>query len=149
MSPASVLVLRERCSARQNSAKCTTPKIAKSSIVRIILFAHLPAGISPTAAEAAYDPDPNREDHNATAATGAIFQDLNPGHASVPDQCAGQAAAVAVSPDGTTLAVQTSGFNSYCGPDEKVAAQDLPEIAELSAEYVFLFDITGSHPRQL
>ena len=75
------------------------------------------------------------------AATGAIFQDLNPGLKGAPDLRAGQAAAVSVSPDGRTLAILTSGFNVYFGPDGK-------PVPEWSTEYIFLFDLTGPQPRQ-
>jgi DNA-binding beta-propeller fold protein YncE len=77
-----------------------------------------------------------------TAAKGAIFQDFNPGHPQAPDLRAGQAVSVAVSPDGRTLAVQTSGFNVYFDRDGQA-------IPELSTEYLFLFDITGPSPRQI
>ena len=76
-----------------------------------------------------------------TAAKGAIFLDLNPGHPAAPNVRASQAAAIAVSPDGKILAILTSGFNIYFGADGK-------KIPDLSTEYVFLFDITGPKPRQ-
>ena len=84
-----------------------------------------------------------------TAASGAIFQDLDPGHATAPELRAGQAATVVVSPDGKTLAIQTSGFNRYFGPDEEVTVKAQRYVPELSTEYVFLFDVTGPRPRQL
>ena len=84
-----------------------------------------------------------------TAATGAIFQDLNPVHANAPELRAGQAAAIAVSPDGATLAIQTSGYNRYFGSDEKVTVKAQPYVPELSTEYVFLFDVTGPKPKPL
>jgi DNA-binding beta-propeller fold protein YncE len=77
-----------------------------------------------------------------TAARGAVFQDLNPDHAESPGMRAGQAAALAVSGDGRTLAIQTSGFNRIYG-------RDLKPILALSTEYVFLFDVSGPQPRQL
>ena len=77
-----------------------------------------------------------------TAASGAIFQDLNPGHQAAPDLRAGQAVAVSASPDGRILAILTSGFNVFFGADGKA-------VPELSMEYVFLFDITGPQPKQL
>ena len=76
------------------------------------------------------------------AALGSIFQDLNPGLEGAPELRAGQAAAVSVAPDGRTLAILTSGFNVYFGSDAK-------PVAQLSTEYVFLFDITGSRPKQI
>jgi len=76
------------------------------------------------------------------AAKGAIYQDLNPGHPEAPEMRAGQATAVAVSPDGKLLAILTTGFNVYYGEDGR-------PIPKLSTEYVFLFDIAGSAPRQI
>ncbi|HEY2483406.1 MAG TPA: WD40 repeat domain-containing protein, partial [Caulobacteraceae bacterium] len=74
-----------------------------------------------------------------TAAPGAIFQPLNPDFAADPTFTAGQAAAVALSPDGRTLLILTSGFNRTFGPNGKF-------IAERSGEYVFVYDVTGSTP---
>ncbi|MDR3507587.1 MAG: hypothetical protein P4L64_06780 [Caulobacteraceae bacterium] len=76
-----------------------------------------------------------------TAAKGAIFQSLNPGLAGRPDFTAGQAAAVALSPDGRTLLILTSGFNRNFGPDGHF-------IPEQSNEYVFVFDVSGPAPVQ-
>src|SRR5262252_3972305 len=44
--------------------------------------------------------------------TGAIQRPLNPGLANYPNYIAGEAVKAAVSPDGTTLAILTAGFNS-------------------------------------
>ena len=76
-----------------------------------------------------------------TAAPGAIFQPLNPGLKDDPGFTAGQAAAVAVSPDGRTLLIVTSGFNRAFGPDGKF-------IADRSREYVFVWDVSGAQPVQ-
>ncbi|MHB8529486.1 MAG: YncE family protein [Caulobacteraceae bacterium] len=93
-------------------------------------FAGAPAEITPTGA--ALTP---------TAAEGSIFQPLNPHLAGLPDVTAGQAAAMAISPDGKTLLVLTSGFNRNFGPDGRI-------IAALSSEYVFIFDLAGASPVQ-
>jgi DNA-binding beta-propeller fold protein YncE len=77
-----------------------------------------------------------------TAATGAIFQELNPEYRDAPDIRASQAAAMSVAPDGRMLAILTSGFNQHYGPDGKA-------VAALSAEHVFIFDISGPAPKQL
>jgi DNA-binding beta-propeller fold protein YncE len=90
-----------------------------------------------------------------TAGQGALFQDLNPGHLAAPEMRADQAAAVAVSPDGRTLAILTSGFNIHWSADAKIIPDELggPDlhkiIPELSTEYIFLYDVTGSQPRQI
>ena len=73
------------------------------------------------------------------AAPGAIFQSLIPGLAGDPVFTAGQAAAVALSPDGKTLLILTSGFNRVFGPDGKF-------VADRSNEYVFVYDVSGATP---
>jgi len=74
-----------------------------------------------------------------TAAPGAIFQALNPDLPGDPGFTAGQASAVALSPDGRTLLILTSGFNRTFGPDGKL-------IADRSREYVFVYDVSGPAP---
>jgi DNA-binding beta-propeller fold protein YncE len=73
------------------------------------------------------------------AAPGAIFQPLNPDLAALPGFTAGQASAVALSPDRRTLLILTSGFNRNSGPDAK-------RVDALSNEYVFVYDVTGKAP---
>jgi DNA-binding beta-propeller fold protein YncE len=73
------------------------------------------------------------------AAPGAIFQPLNPGLAALPGFTAGQASAVALSPDRRTLLILTSGFNRNAGPDAK-------RVDALSNEYVFVYDVAGKAP---
>jgi DNA-binding beta-propeller fold protein YncE len=75
------------------------------------------------------------------AAPGALFQPLNPHIAADPNYVAGQASAVALSPDRRTLLILTSGFNRYFGPGGQ-------QIAALSEEYVFVFDVSGARPVQ-
>ncbi len=76
-----------------------------------------------------------------SAAPGAIFAPLNPHLAGDPSYTAGQASAVALSPDARTLLVLTSGYNLYF---DKAGAR-VPEISE---EYVFVFDVSGGKPVQ-
>jgi len=78
-----------------------------------------------------------------SAAPGSIFQPLNPGLYSDPTFTVGQAASTALSPDGKTLLILTSGYNSQnftSGPN-----QGNPNPAE-SNEYVFIYDVTGRRP---
>src|SRR5580658_1298776 len=75
------------------------------------------------------------------AAPGAIFQQLNPHLDAAPNWTAGDASAVALSPNGKTLLILTSGFNRYHGPDGKF-------IDDMSDEYVFVFDVSGVRPIQ-
>jgi DNA-binding beta-propeller fold protein YncE len=76
------------------------------------------------------------------AASGAIFQELDPGISAAPDRRATYGAAVAVAPNGKRLAIMTSGFPAWFDKDGKV-------VPAASMEYVFLFDVTGPAPRQL
>ncbi|HEY1749791.1 MAG TPA: bifunctional YncE family protein/alkaline phosphatase family protein [Caulobacteraceae bacterium] len=86
-------------------------------------------------------PVPNGELITPLAAPGAVFQPLNPDLARMPDFTVGQAARLALSPDGRTQLILTSGFNRNLGPDGK-------NIPELSNEYVFVYDVSGEAPRK-
>ncbi len=87
----------------------------------------------------AADFTPDNQALTPTAAPGAIFQPLNPDLPADPKFTAGQAAASALSPDGKTLLILTSGFNRTYGPTG-------PMIADRSNEYVFVYDVTGAAP---
>ena len=75
-----------------------------------------------------------------TAAGGSLFQPLNPDLPALPDFTAGQASAMALSPDGHTLLILTSGFNRNFGADGG------KPIEGLSEEYVFIYDVSGPTP---
>ncbi len=75
------------------------------------------------------------------ATPGAVFAGLNPHLPGDPDYTAGQAVSTAVSPDGKTLLILTSGFNLVFD------AKGKPIPAE-SNEYVFVEDISGGKPAQ-
>ena len=79
------------------------------------------------------------------AAPGSTFQPLNPGLVSDPGFTVGQAVTTAISPDGKTLLILTSGYNSENFTSGPNAGQTNP--AE-SNEYVFVFDISGGKPLQ-
>ncbi len=66
----------------------------------------------------------------------AIFKPLNPNLPSSPTYTVGQAVSTAVSPDGKTLLILTSGYNDDADP----ATQ---------SEFVFVFDISKGTPVQL
>jgi DNA-binding beta-propeller fold protein YncE len=85
------------------------------------------------------EPTPTGQEITPAAAPGAIFQSLNPNLPDLPDYTAGQAAAVALSPDGRTLLILTSGFNRMGGPDGK-------QVDARSNEYVFVYDVSGAQP---
>jgi hypothetical protein len=75
------------------------------------------------------------------AAQGATFQSLNPGLPNRPEFVAGQAVTTALSPDGRTLLILTSGYNRNSGPDGT-------QIPSESNEYVFVFDALADPPVQ-
>lgn len=70
-----------------------------------------------------------------TAAPGSRFERLNPGLPELPDFTAGQAVSTALSPDGNTLLVLTSGYNRNNGPTGT-------RMAQWSHEYVFVYDVS-------
>jgi DNA-binding beta-propeller fold protein YncE len=79
------------------------------------------------------------------AAPGSTFQPLNPGLPFDPSFVVEQAVTTTVSPDGKTLLILTSGYNSQnftSGPNEGSANP-----AE-SNEYIFVFDISGAKALQ-
>ena len=77
-----------------------------------------------------------------TAAPGAVLQALDPRLADFPEYRAGEAVvALALSPDGATLLVLTSGFNRLAD----AAGRRSPEN---SGEYVFVYDVRSGEPRQ-
>jgi len=76
-----------------------------------------------------------------TAARGAIFLTLSPGLKAVPGLHVNGAAAIAASPDGSLLAILTSGDNRHFS--------ETGTLPDLSTEYVFVFDIKGPTPRQI
>jgi YVTN family beta-propeller protein len=74
-----------------------------------------------------------------SAALGSTFGPLNPGLSDHPDYIAGQAVTTALSPDGVTLLVLTSGYNRLNDTSGKGSPAD-------SNEYVFVFDTTVDPP---
>jgi YVTN family beta-propeller protein len=79
------------------------------------------------------------------APRGARYLQLNPGLADNPLYTAGQAVSTAVSPDGRTLLVLTSGYNRWSYPDGPNAGKTN---AGDSSEWVFVFDISTPAPVQ-
>ena len=101
--------------------------------------AGLCAGLIATSAAAAEAMLPTGQHLTPAAAHGAIFQPLNPDLPELPAFTAGQASAVALSPDKRTLLILTSGYNRNAGPNGR-------QVPALSNEYVFVFDVSGSTP---
>jgi len=105
-----------------------------------ILLSSLAAGLAPAAAPLhAQTVLPTGQRLTPEVARGAIFQPLNPDLPGLPAFTAGQASAVALSPDRRTLLILTSGFNRNEGADGR-------RVAALSNEYVFVYDVSGAAP---
>jgi YVTN family beta-propeller protein len=111
-------------------------KALASTVVGLALL-----GASAIAAPARPQFIPTGQFITPAAAPGASFQPLNPHLAAAANYTAGQAAALALSPDGRTLLILTSGYNLFFGDDGKPAP-------ELSKEYVFVYDVSGRVPVQ-
>jgi YVTN family beta-propeller protein len=75
------------------------------------------------------------------AAPGALLLELDPHLESAPEFRAGGAVATALSPDGATLLLLTSGYN-------RVFDRTGARIEAASGEYVFVYDVRGGAPRQ-
>ena len=107
-----------------------------------IAYAVIAAGLVASAAAAAPPAGgvlPTGQRLTPEVARGALFQPLNPDLPDLPGFTAGQASAVALSPDRRTLLILTSGFNRNAGPDGK-------RIQAQSNEYVFVYDVSGAGP---
>jgi DNA-binding beta-propeller fold protein YncE len=76
-----------------------------------------------------------------TAAPGAHFYALNPDLRDAPGLTAGHAVTTAISPDGRSLLVLTSGYNVSYDASGNLIPQD-------STEYVFVYDITAPLPKK-
>ncbi len=75
------------------------------------------------------------------ASPGSSFERLNPHLKNFPDYTVGQAMSEALSPDGKTLLILTSGYNRLNNAEGKQSPQD-------SNEYVFVYDVSGAAPKQ-
>ncbi|HET8890293.1 MAG TPA: beta-propeller fold lactonase family protein [Candidatus Angelobacter sp.] len=74
-----------------------------------------------------------------TAARGSTFQPLNPDLPDLPQFTVDHPISTAVSPDGNTLLILTSGYNR----NNDVKAKAIPS---QTSEYVFVFDLRGAAP---
>jgi len=118
-----------------------TERHSRVSIARVMLIVGILCGAFARPALAAEgEPLPTGQRLTPTAAPGAVLQTFDPGLADFPDYRAGQAVALALSPDGASLLVLTSGFNRLADAAGKRASA-------ASGEYVFVFDAAGAVPR--
>jgi YVTN family beta-propeller protein len=72
----------------------------------------------------------------------ASFEPLNPGLEKYPELNVGGAVSEALSPDGRTLAVLTTGYNRWSDPESGKRNPDLQN------EYVFFYDVSTGKPVQ-
>jgi len=75
------------------------------------------------------------------ATPGAVFHGLNPDLSALPNQLVDHAVTTALSPNGKTLLILTSGYNAVAQPDN--SGNFIPA---LSNEYVFVYDVTQVPP---
>ena len=75
------------------------------------------------------------------AASGSTFSLLNPDLPGYPNYRADHATSSAISPDGKTLLVMTSGYNRWNDPNGE-------QIDSASDEYVFVYDISQGPPQK-
>ncbi|HEU5411018.1 MAG TPA: bifunctional YncE family protein/alkaline phosphatase family protein [Candidatus Acidoferrales bacterium] len=73
------------------------------------------------------------------AAPGSFYVPLNPGLTDFPDYVAAQPVSTALSPDGKTLLVLTSGYNEMDDTTGRRIRKD-------SNEYAFVFDVSSNKP---
>jgi hypothetical protein len=106
-----------------------------SAVAAAVVAASLAGSLAARAGEVA----PTGQAITPAAAAGAVFQTLDPNLAQFPGHAAGQASALALSPDGKTLLILTSGYNLMFGSDGK-------PIPAASTEHVFVYDVGGARP---
>jgi YVTN family beta-propeller protein len=104
--------------------------------------AWLAAGLSHTASAATAAQLPTGQSLTPTFASGAYFQTLNPHLPGYPNFRAGWAVRTALSPDGGTLLVLTSGYNEL---DYRNGPNRGNVNPAASNEYVFVYTVSGSH----
>lgn len=120
--------------------KLITNGLAAASLAGLALG--LPQASGARGAAAADAVLPTGQAITPAAAPGATFEALDPDLPGRPDYRAGQAAAMALSPDSRTLLVLSSGFNRVFDADGKA-------VPDASNEYVFVYDVSGAKPVKL
>jgi DNA-binding beta-propeller fold protein YncE len=107
-------------------------------------LARRPGGPRGPSAAAAQQPIPTPTGFSITptAAPGSVFTSMNPNLPGLPNYIAGQPMTTAVSPDGKTLLVLTSGYNLLNDANGK-------NLASAGNEYVFVYDISTDKLVQL
>ena len=104
---------------------CLAAALAVLSLADAVAYAASQPDVLPTGATITPD-----------AAPGAVFQTLTVNLPDYPDREVDGAQTTALSPDGKTLLVLTSGFNKLRDANGAVQPQD-------SSEYIFVYDISA------
>ncbi|HEU4415708.1 MAG TPA: beta-propeller fold lactonase family protein, partial [Candidatus Angelobacter sp.] len=123
------------------ASSCGTLRVCLVAAAAIaILFLHPPALYAQHAKPApSAESLPNGMEITPLAARGATFQPLNPDLPDLPSFTVDHPVSTALSPDGNTLLILTSGFNrNFDARGKAIPAQ--------SSEYVFVFDLRGKAP---
>jgi len=110
--------------------------LSRAALIGAISLSSL-SMIAPMAASAQGTFLPSGQYVTPNAVPNAIFQALNPGIQAVPWFVAGGAVSTALSPDGRTLAVLTTGYNSVSIPGSSI-----------SNEYIFIYNVSAGVPAQ-
>src|ERR1700732_4854200 len=110
--------------------------LSRAALIGAISLSSL-SMIAPMAASAQGTFLPSGQYVTPNAVPNAIFQALNPGIQQLPWFVAGGAVSTALSPDRSTLAVLTTGYNSV----------DISG-SSISNEYIFIYDVSASIPAQ-
>lgn len=125
----------------QQSFAATARRTGLGLLAAVAAFGPLAAESAPPARDRAVTGEilPTGMRITPTAARGAQFQTLNPDLPTRPDYLADHAVSTALSPDGATLLVLTSGYNrNNNATGQRVAAE--------SREYVFVYDVRSGYP---
>ena len=95
-------------------------------------------------------PVPSGQYVTPTFAAGATFQHLNPGlPAPYSNFRPDGAIASALSPDGSTLLVMTSGYNTLNDPNGNLLSPSSGDTVDGASEYIFVYDVTTATKPQM
>src|SRR5258706_3582326 len=137
---------RNQCNAKEVHIRIAEVRITILLGSLLVLLAGCPA-LDREAPEPDLGPPnatalPTGQQITPTLPPAASFASLNPGLAKYPDLAVGGAVTEALSPDGATLAILTTGYNRWNDPESGKRNPDL------QSEYVFLFDVSAGKPVQ-
>ncbi len=122
------------------------------SIRAALLCGTMMAGVVPAHANdgpndnSGVSPVPSGQFVTPTFAAGSTFTSLNPGLAAPYDRFRPDGAiASAVSPDGSTLLVMTSGYNTLNDQNGNLLSPSNGDSVDGASEYIFVYDITTAN----